>query len=138
MSGKIPARSVLMNHFDDSLDNPVDQVQNHRGFQRVLDLLDGWVAYRTKLHIGLFHEFYMVRFEGWIVDTKPGYLFQPANTEALNIIFFADAAKPFQIRDAGGRTSLTLGEISSTTSALVLTEDLDELVEFAMHLRPIA
>lgn len=127
-----------MDRFDNSLDNPVDELQNHREFSRVIELLDSWLSYRTKLHIGLFHEFYMVRFEGWIVANKPGYYFQPANTETLNVIFFADPAKPFQIRDAGGRTSLTLGEISSTTSALVLTENIDELIEYAMHLRPIA
>jgi len=127
-----------MNRIPDSLDNPVDQLKNHRDFQRVLDLLEGWFAYKTKLHIGLFHEFYMVRFEGWIVANKPGYFFQPERSEAMNIVFFADQARPYKIGDIGGRTSLTLGEVSPTTSALVLTENVDELIEYAMHLRPIA
>lgn len=127
-----------MNRFPDSLDSPVDQLKNHREFQHVLELLETWFAYKTKLHIGLFHEFYMVRFEGWIVSNKPGYFFQPEGPTSTNIVFFASPAKPYKISEVGGRTCLTLGEVGPNSSALVLTENVDELIQFAMHLKPIA
>lgn len=127
-----------MKRFPDSLDNPIDEVSNHRDFQRVLHLLETWFRYRTKLHLGLFHQFYMVRFDGWLLDNKPGYLFQPEGTTSTSIVFFADPAKHYKITDDGGRTSLTLGEVSPNGSALVLTEDVDELIAYAMNLKPVA
>lgn len=119
------------------LDSSVDRLERERNFQQVLNLLDSWVAYATKLHLGLFHEFYMVRFDGRIVASKPGYYFVPEQG-AATVVFFADSAKPFKIREEDGRTTLTLGEVSANGSALVFTEDVDDLVAFAMHLKPIA
>lgn len=119
------------------LDSKIDRVEREREFRQVLELLDGWVAYGTKLHLGLFHEFYMVRFEGRLVASKPGYYFAPEHGAPI-IVFFADSSKPFRIREEDGRTTLTLGEVSATGSALVFTEDVDDLIAFAMHLKPVA
>jgi hypothetical protein len=115
-------------------------IANHaqqREFESVLGLLEHWQQWHTKVHLGIFHEFYMVRFEGWIVAHKPGYLFQP-ETGAANVVFFVDANRPSKISNVEGRTMLTLGEISSGGNALVFTENVDELIAFAMHLRPSA
>ncbi|HYG99152.1 MAG TPA: hypothetical protein VD837_08470 [Terriglobales bacterium] len=128
-----------MNRLPDSLDSRTDELEQTREFEKVIDLLNSWCQYRTKLHLGIFHEFYMVRFEGWIIKDKPGYYFQPeGGNTSVTVVFFADPVRPYRIRDIGGRTSLTLGEISPTGSALMLTENVDELIEYAMHLRPIA
>ncbi len=128
-----------MNRMPDSLDSRTDELEQTREFEKVLELLNSWCQYHTKLHLGIFHEFYMVRFEGWITPDKPGYFFQPEGGQtSVSVVFFADPTKPYRIRDIGGRISLTLGEISPTGSALMLTENVDELIQYAMHLRPIA
>jgi len=111
--------------------------EQQREFESVIELLDHWQQWHTKVHLGLFHEFYMVRFEGWIVAHKPGYLFQP-EAGAANIVFFVDPNRAFEISNVEGRTMLTLGEVTAGGNALVLTENVDELIEFAMHLRPSA
>jgi hypothetical protein len=117
--------------------NGINNHEQHREFESALELLDHWVQWRTKVHLGLFHEFYMIRFEGHLLEHKPGYFFQPENA-AAHIVFFVDPNRPHHITNIGGRTSLTLGEVTSGGNALVLTENVDELVAFAMHLRPSA
>lgn len=117
--------------------NGIANHEQHREFVSALELLDHWVNWHTKVHLGLFHEFYMVRFDGHLIEHKPGYFFQPENG-AAHIVFFVHPNRPHHIANIGGRTSLTLGEITSGGNALVLTENVDELVQFAMHLRPSA
>ncbi len=115
--------------------NGIASHEQHRDFESAIELLDHWRQWHTKLHLGLFHEFYMVRFDGHLAANKPAYFFQPENG-AAHIVFFVDPNRPHHISNIGGRTSLTLGQVASGGNALVLTENVDELVEFAMHLRP--
>ncbi len=117
--------------------NGITNHQQHRQFETAIDLLEHWVKWNTKLNLGLFHEFYMVRFEGHLIDRKPGYFFQPEHG-AANIVFFVDPNRPHTISNVGARTTLTLGEVASKGNAIVITEDVEDLVEFAMHLKPSA
>ncbi len=117
--------------------NGITNHQQHREFESAMELLDHWVKWHTKVNLGLFHEFYMVRFEGHLIDHKPGYFFQPENG-AAHVVFFVDPNRPHNITNIGGRTCLTLGEVASKGNAIVITEDVDELVQFAMHLKPSA
>jgi len=121
-----------------SLDNPVELVhKKQQDFVRILGLLQQWLEGAQKLYLGIFHEFYMVRYVGWIIGGGRGYIFEPEN-RACTISFFPDPLRPFSVRDADGRTSVILGEPSAGGNAIILTEDFDDLIALAMHFRPQA
>jgi hypothetical protein len=121
-----------------SIDSPVDLVlKRQEEFVRILSLMEQWLANEQKLFLGIFHEFYMVRYVGWLVSKGHGFTFEPEN-QACTVSFFPDPMRPFQVRDVDGRTSVILGEPRAGGNAIILTEDFDDLVALAMHFRPMA
>jgi hypothetical protein len=129
-----PERDVL----GGPIDSPVDLVLKRREeFVRIIDLLERWLATGQKLFLGIFHEFYMVRYVGWLISKGHGFTFEPEN-QACTVSFFPDVTRPFQVRDVDGRTSVVFGEPRAGGNAIILTEDFDDLVALAMHFRPMA
>jgi hypothetical protein len=118
-----------------TIDNPVELVhKRQQEFVHIIELLQQWIAGEQKLFLGIFHEFYMVRYVGWLVSGKHGFVFEPEN-RACTISFFPDPKRPFGVRDVDGRTSVILGEPSASGNAIILTEDFDDLIALATHFR---
>src|SRR5947199_4259963 len=93
-----------------SIDNPVELVhRRQQEFVRILGLLQQWIEGEQKLFLGIFHEFYMLRYVGWLVGGGHGFVFEPEN-HACTISFFPDPSRPFSVRDVDGRTSVIFGE----------------------------
>jgi hypothetical protein len=128
----------MSNELEGQLDSPAELVhRRQQEFIRILGLLQQWLASEQKLFLGVFHEFHMVRYVGWLVSGDHGFVFEPEN-HACTVSFFPDPSRPFSIRDVDGRTSVVFGEPSAGGNALILTEDFDDLIALAMHFRPQA
>ena len=104
--------------------------RGHDERARVFNQLDAWLRERTPLVLGVFHEFYMVRYPGAIVAGGMHYLFA-SEDGSHTISIFPEAIDTVSLKQVDGRAQVTLGDMNIKRSALIITENVEELMELA-------
>lgn len=80
------------NESEGQLNSPAELVhRRQQEFIRILALLQQWLASEQKLYLGVFHEFHMVRYVGWLVSGHHGFVFEPED-HACTVSFFPTRA----------------------------------------------